>query len=207
MVLFSLVKKGDVHLEKGKIIRKEEFSLLFSAKELIDEANKEAKEIIENARLEGEKLKKQGEEDGFQEGLVKFNEHILHLEDSLKILRHEMQKALLPLVLKATKRIIGELLELNSETVVEIVMQSVKSISQCRVVKLYVNKADIAALEASKDKIKNAFESLESLRIEENHDVAIGSCIIETERGILNATLDNQYRALERAMQAHTKKS
>ena len=162
--------------------------------------------MLEATEKECEQLKVKANEDGFQEGLVKFNDHILFLDEQIKTLRHEMQKAMLPLVLKATKRIVGEQLELNPESVVNIVTESIKSVTQCKFVKLFVNKADLEILEQSKDGIKKYFESLESFTLEERPDVDIGSCIIETERGILNATLENQYRALERVFTTHLQK-
>lgn len=206
MYCFSLIKQGAVHTNKKKIIPKEEFATLMSAQEILLAVKEEEKEVIKEANIVAEELKKAAEERGFDEGLFRFNEQILLFEEKVKMMRHEMQKALLPLVLKATKRIIGEEIGLNPEAVVHIVMQSIKSVSNCQVVKLFVNKADLEELETHKPKIKEIFERLESLEIEERADVARGSCIIQTEKGILNATLENQYRALERAFETHMQK-
>jgi len=206
MYTFSLVKKDDIHTGKGKIIPAEDFSSLLNANELIEKAKEEAKKLIDDAKISAEKIKEKAKEDGFNEGLIKFNTHTLFLEDQVKTMRHEMQKVILPLVLKATKRIVGDELEVNPESVVNIVMQSIKSVTQCKNVKLFVNKSDLEILEKEKEKIKSLFESLDSFQIEVRSDILPGSCIIETEKGILNATLDNQYRALERAFEAHLKK-
>ena len=81
--------------------------------------------------------------------------------------------------------------------------QAIKAVAQATTVKLYVNRADLEYLEKEKEALKGAFEHLESLQIEERKDIEAGGCIIETEKGILNATLENQYRALERALEAH----
>ncbi len=205
MYCFKLIKEGSVHTGEKKIIRKNEFEDLISAKELIEKAKIEADAAIEAAHQEGIAIKEKAEADGFQEGLNRFNEQMLLFEEKLKVLKHEMQKAVLPLVLKATKKIIGEELKQNPESIVSIVMQSIKSVVQSKVVKLYVYKADLEILETEKENLKKSFEHLESFRMEERGDIERGSCIIETERGILNATLENQYRALERAFEAHMK--
>ena len=205
MYCFKLIKEGSVHTGKGKIIRKNEFEELISAKEILEKAETEAKEALKHAEQDCITLKEKAKEDGFQEGLEKFNEQMLLFEDKIKVLKHELQKAVLPLVLKATKKIIGEELKQNPESIISIVMQSIKSVVQSKVVKLYVNKFDLELLEAEKESLKKNFESLESFHIQERGDIERGSCIIETERGILNATLDNQYRALERAFEAHMK--
>ena len=46
-------------------------------------------------------------------------------------------------------------------------------------------------------KIKKIFERLENLSIQERDDIEPGGCIIETEAGIINAQLENQWRSLE----------
>lgn len=206
MYSFTLIKKGSIHTGKEKIIPKKDFSCLVSARQIVVTAKKEAKELHEETLIECERLRAEAKEAGFQEGLEKFHEHLFFFEEKIKVLRHEMQKAILPLVLKATKRVIGEELELNPNIVVPIVLQAIKSILSCKVVSLYVNKDDLELLESHKKKIKDAFEYLENFHIEERSDVARGGCIVETEKGILNATLDNQYRALERAFETFNKK-
>lgn len=206
MYYFSLMNKGAIHSHEGKIIPKKDAEQLISADEILNQAQEEAKEIIKAAENEALEIKQKAEEAGFDEGLLKFNTQLLYFEERVKVLRHEMQKAVLPLVLKATKRIVGDELELNPESVVDIVVHAIKAVAGAKVVKLYVNRHDLDILESNKNKVKAIFENLENFTIEERPDVAKGGCIIETEKGILNATLENQYRALERAFETYTKK-
>ncbi len=205
MYCFKLIKEGSVHSADQKIIPKSDFETLITSKELLEKAEAQVKSMIEDAHKECEEIKEKAKLEGFDRGLSKFNEELLIFEEKLKMLRHEMQKAILPLVMKATKKIIGEELKLDSETILSIVLQSIKSISQCKVVKLYVNKKDLDFLGSEKEELKKQFEKLESFQILPREDVDHGGCIIETEKGILNATLENQYRALERALEAHMK--
>jgi type III secretion protein L len=64
-----------------------------------------------------------------------------------------------------------------------------------------VNRKDLSILEANRPKLREIFESLESLAIRERADISSGSCIIETEGGIINALLENQWRVLEKAFE------
>jgi type III secretion protein L len=205
MYCFKLIKEGMIHTGKEKIIRKEEFEELLSAKQILEKAKEESEKAISEAHAESIAIKEKAYDEGFQEGLNRFNDQMLLFEDKLKVLKHELQKAVLPLVLKATRKIIGAELKQNPDSILSIVMQSIKSVTQAKVIKLYVCKSDLEILESEKDELKKNFENLESFQIEERSDIEPGSCIIETERGILNATLENQYRALERALEAHMK--
>ena len=203
MYTFTLIKKGEVHTGPGKIIPRDAASDLISSIEVLKEAREEAGEIIEEAQKDAKEIRENAKSEGFKEGLEMFNEHIKMFEDRLKVLRHEMPKSMLPLVLKSTRKIGGHQLEINPDSVVSIVQESIKGVSSAKLVKLFVNKADVEILEKEKETLKGAFEALESFTIEERGDVERGSCIIETERGILNATLENQFRALERAFEMH----
>ena len=62
------------------------------------------------------------------------------------------------------------------------------------------------ALEAEKSKIREILDQIESLSIHDRADIATGGCIIETESGIINATVDNQWRALEAAFEKYVKR-
>ena len=199
------MKKGEIHTGNGKVIPAEQAMELISAVEILKSAKEEADEVIAEAHKDGEEIRSDAKKAGFSEGLDLFNEHIKMFEDRLKVLRHEMQKAMLPLVLKSIKKIVGAELEINPDSVVNIVQESIKSVSSAKMVKLYVNRDDLEALEKEKEQLKLVFENIESFSIEMRGDVDRGSCIIETERGILNATLENQYRALQRAFENYKK--
>ena len=65
---------------------------------------------------------------------------------------------------------------------------------------------DLEPLEKERSKIKKIFEHLDSFSLQERADIEPGGCIIETEAGIINAQLENQWRALESAFESFMKK-
>jgi type III secretion protein L len=202
MTLFSLIYKGDIKkTSKKKILKAEEFSQLLTIEELLKEASQDTAKLHEDTLAECAELKKAAQEEGFQEGLVKFNAQLIYLDQKVKEMQHEMQKLVLPLALKAAKKIVGEQLDLNPQTIIEIVLQALKPVRQNHEIKIFVSKEDKEALESSKEKLKALFDQLRILTIDEREDLTPGSCIIETESGIINASLDNQWRALEAAFE------
>ena len=131
---------------------------------------------------------------------------MLHYQQKMRQIEHDLQKHVLPLALKAAKKIVGAELKLNPETIVEIVRQNLKAVTQNHHIKIYVNRQDYDALEKKKKEIKKIIDHVQTFTIEEREDVSSGGCIIETEAGIINASLDNQWRALESAFEAFMKK-
>ena len=207
MTLFSLIYQGSIQKTSSKkVFRAEEFSQLLDIKGLLEEAKKDAQRLQEETMAACEDLKKQAHEEGFTEGLVKFNTQLIYLDQKVKEMQHEMQKIILPLALKAAKKIVGDQLDLSPQTIIDIVIQALKPVRQNHEVKIYVCKEDKDLLESAKDKLKALFDHLRILTIDEREGLTKGSCIIETEAGIINASLDNQWRALEAAFENFLKR-
>lgn len=204
MKFFSLIYQGDVHMATDeKILSTEEYSTLMDAHEILEKAKEDAEALARENEIEGEKLREKKQKEGFEEGLSRFNEHILYFEQELKKIRHEMHLSILPLALKAAKKIVGKELQTHPETIVDIVLQALVPVTQNHRVKIFINKADKEILEAHRPQIRKILEQLESLSIQERADVSPGGCIIETETGIINATIENQWRALEGAFERY----
>lgn len=207
MKFFSLLYQGDVHTATDeKVIPADQFSILMEAAEVLEKAKEDAAAYKEETEAECEQLREKAKQEGFEEGLSQFNEHLLSFEQNLRKLRHEMQQMILPLALQAAKKIVGKQLDLYPETIVDIVIQTLAPMTQSRKVTIYVHKSEKEILEAQKPRIKEILEQLESLSIQERGDVSPGGCIIETETGIVNATIENQWRALEAAFQKYMKR-
>lgn len=204
---FSLLSGKEVRIAPGeKIIPAKEFSTLHKANEILKTVELEAHEFKLQTAADGEKLKEQAFKEGFQEGLVSLNKHLLALDAELKTLRTEIQEKILPLALKAARKLVGEELKLHPDRIVDIVMTSLKPVTQHRKIIIFVNRADFEELEKAKSKVKKIFEHLESFSIQERGDIEPGGCIIQTEAGIINAQLENQWQALESAFATFMKK-
>lgn len=204
---FSLISGEQVRIDAGKkVLPAKEFATLQSAAELLKTVKAESAEFKLETAKEAEKIKEQAFQEGFQEGLTSLNKHLLELNKELQQLREDVQKKILPLSLKAARKIMGEELRLHPDRIIDIVLTSLKPVTQHRKIVIYVNRADLQMIEESKSKIKKIFDHLESLSIQERADIEPGGCMIETEAGIINAQLENQWRALESAFESFMKK-
>ena len=204
--LFSLLSQKEVRLAPNqKIVPASEFSTLQNASEVLLIVKKEAEEYRKETAIEAEKIKESAFAEGFHSALESLNVHILSLDRELKQIREEVHKKILPLALKAARKIVGEEFKLHPDRIIDIVLNSLKPVTQHRKIIIYVNHQDLETIEKQKPKIKQLFEKLESFSIQENPDVEPGGCIIETEAGIINAQLENQWRALESAFESFDK--
>lgn len=206
MKFFSLIYQGEIHpATEDKVIPAEEFSTLMEASGILKLAKEEAKQYKRQVEEECDRLKEEAKQAGFAEGLAQFNEHLIHFDKQLHLIKMDLQKQILPLALKAAKKIVADQLSLNPETIVEIVIQTLAPVLQNHRFNIYVNKDEKEILEANRPRIKSILEQVKVLTIQERDDIAPGGCIIETESGIINATIENQWRALEMAFEKYMK--
>lgn len=197
---FSLIHGESVHVApKTRIIPGSQIATLMEAQEVLEETLKDAEKYKKEVVGETEKLKEQAQREGYEAGFKQWAEHVAKLETEIEKVRKETEQKIIPVALKAAKKIVGREIELSESVIVDIVATNLKAVSQHKKITIYVNKKDLEALEANKNRLKQMFETLESLVVREKSDVKPGGCIIETEGGIINAQLENQWRILEEA--------
>lgn len=200
MEFFTFLSKDTLHRPtKRKIIPAAEFSQLMQAQEVLSKAQSEALDYREEVAKNGEIAQEQAETAGFLAGMEKWSEQISLLEQEIVKVRKDMENAIVPLAMTAAKKIVGREIELKPDTVVDIVSSSLKALAQHRKIVIYVSRDDYDILEANRPRLKSLFEHLESLSIQIRDDISSGGCIIETEAGIINAQIENQWTALENA--------
>lgn len=204
--LFSLLYGSNVHIApKTKIIPAHDFSTTLTADELLKNIQNEVEQYRLEVAKECEELKARAQQEGYEAGFAQWTDHVAKLETEITKVRHEMEKVIIPISLKAAKKIVGREMELSENTIVDIVANNLKAVSQHKKIAIFVNKDDLLALESNKNKLRDFFENLESLTIQARNDVKKGGCVIETEGGIINAQIDNQWRVLEQAFEAMIK--
>jgi len=206
MKFFSFLKEEIHPGPEEKVISAEDFSILVEANEIVDKAKQEAIDYKEKVIKECESLKEEAKKEGFDEGLEVLNQHILKLDKTIKNLNKEYEKKILSIALKAVKKIVSEELKSHPDVIVDIVKSALKPVTTHLKVKVLVNKQDLDILEKEKPQIKQILENAQVFTIEERDDIQPGGCIIETEKGIINAQLESQFRAIEAAFKAFGQK-
>ncbi len=200
MTLFSLFSKKEISAQPGqKIIKKDDYEILLSAQEILQTAQKEAEEFTKKSKDKAEKLKAEEKEKGFQQGLEEFNEKLIKIEKEFAAFKKETEKKVMQIALQAAKKILGDELKTHPDRIVDIVKQALKPVLQHKKVTIFAHPDDIQHLKAQKAELQKILSQADFFSIQERPDVKPGGCIIQTESGIINAQLENQWRALEAA--------
>lgn len=204
---FTLIHGEPIGIAPGtKVLPAEAFSTLMDAQELLAKTREDAIAYKKEIAAECESLKELAQKEGYEAGFQQWAEDLLKLEAEVKSVRAEYAKMLAPVALKATQKIVGKAFELVPDAIFGIVENALKPVLQHKRVTIYVNKEDLDALERNREKLKTVFENIEVLSIRVRDDVTKGGCVIETEGGIINARLENQWAILEKAFESLTHK-
>lgn len=204
--LFTLIHGDNVHIaQKSKVIPAEEFSVLMNAHETLEKVQEDAAKYREEVVAECEKIKEQASREGYEAGFAFWAEHVAQLEKQIEDVAKSYESIIVPVATKASRKIVGHELETRQDTIVDIVANTLKSVAQHKRIIIYVNRKNIQALEENRPRLKEIFEDLQVLSIREREDIDDGGCIIETEGGIINAQLENQWAILEQAFEAMVK--
>lgn len=198
--LFSFINEGSIRVAPStRVIAKDEIELLMDGMDVLKKVRNDSLQYRQAVTEECEKLKEIAQAEGYEEGFKTWLEHIAKLEEEIVKVRKEFEKVLIPIALGAAKKIVGREIELGESVIVDIVANALKPVASHKKITVYVNKHDWSVLEKNKAELKKLFEVLEAFVIRERSDIAPGGCIIETEGGIINAQMENQWRTLEKA--------
>jgi type III secretion protein L len=205
---FTLIYGDKVHAAPtAKIIPAEELSDLLEASQVLEQIKQEAEKYRLQVVEECEKMKENAFKEGYEEGFKQWAEHLVKFETQLEALHKEMRQMVIPVALKAAKKIVGREMELSEDAIVDIVASNLRGVTQHKKIIIYVNKKELDILENNKQRLRDLFENLESFSIRPREDIAPGGCVIETEVGIINAQMEHRWNVLEKVFEALVKAS
>lgn len=205
--VFSLLLGGDVALAAGtKVLSKKKMEQLVSVQDILKKVQEDAARFKIQMMKEIEVERDQARKKGFEEGLKSWAKHLAALEEATKKAQHDLQKMVVPVAIKAARKIVGRETTLAPETTVEIVANTLKAVSQDRQITVYIHPSNLDLFEKNKATLKSVFDRLETLSIQPRDDIPPGGCVIETETGIINAEIENQWVHLQQAMESALRK-
>jgi type III secretion protein L len=182
----------------GKIVRADELQTLLDADAIIAAAQAEAQRIVQEAREEFERQKKLGYEDGLNEGKL---EMAMKMVDSVGYAVDyfsNLESKVVELVMKALKKILGDLDA--RDRVVHVVRTAIGAARNQPNVTLRVAPGDAEIARERLTEITGPYPGIHFLEVVPDARLAPTACILETEMGVIDASLDMQLAAIEKSL-------
>lgn len=201
MALFTLIDETKIELAGGqRILKQNDVGLVLEAKTLVEKTRQDTTNYKKQVVKEMEQQAFQAQKEGFEKGLQSWANELKTINDEIIQARKEFEAAILSTAMAAAKKFVGRELEINRNTMVDIVCKSLKAVAQHKKIMIYCHKQDYDQLDQARPQLKKLFEQLEVLSVGVKENIQPGGYIIETERGIINhSDVTKVWNALEKA--------
>lgn len=195
-------------------------NIIEDAKELylkiIEEANFEAKRIIDNAQEEKEMLQatagdngyKDGFNTGYTEGINQAQDIIMRaeelkqqLDDRNAVIYKEAENEIMELVIDIAQKVLMQELTQNKEVMMSLIKQSISKCTFKDNLTIRVSEDDFNFVNSNKERIIMLTEGINNLEIYCDKALTKGSCIVETPSGEINAGIDVQMKEITKAFE------
>lgn len=185
-----------------RLVKSHDVATVRSAEEIIAAAEAEAERIREDAKAAFEAEKKRGYETGLQNGKMEIAMQKLDLVDQSVAFMESVESKMADVVLKALKSFVTEVGD--KEMVIQIVRKTMAAVIRTqRQVTLKVAPEMVASVKARLAELRADYPSIESMDVVEDSRLTGPACVLETEAGVADASVDTQLAAIERSLKRH----
>ncbi len=201
-----LIKKNDFEIQTPvRLVKASEAASVLEARQLIAAAEEEAARIREAARVAFEEERKRGYEKGLEDGKAAIVAKKLELLDESVAFMEAVEGKMVDIVMQALKKCVMEIGD--RELVVQIVRKVMNAVVRNqRSITLKVAPDMVEVVRGRLDEIMKEYPLLDEIDVLEDSRLSGASCMIETEAGIADASVDTQLAAIETSLRKHFSK-
>ena len=198
-----LVKKSDFELVSDRrLVKATDAATVRSADEIIAAAEAEAARIREEAKVAFEEEKKRGYDQGIADGKMEIAMMKIDQVDQSVAFMEGVEQKMADVVMKALRSLVVEIGD--KEMVVQIVRKTMNAVIRTQrnvVVKVAPEMAD--AVKARINEFRTAYTTVETFDVVEDPRLKGAACILETEAGVADASVETQLAAIEKSLKRH----
>ena len=201
-----LVKKTDFVLQSDRrVVKATDVATVRSATEIISAAEAEAARIREEAKAAFEAEKQRGYEKGISDGKMEMALQKLDQVDSSVAFMEGVEEKMAEVVMKALRTCVVEIGDRGM--VVQIVRKTMAAVIRTqRTVTLKVAPELVETVRARVSELTTTFPTIETFDVVEDPRLKGAACVLETEAGVADASVETQLAAIEKSLKKHIAK-
>ncbi len=200
----------DKPLPKGSIIRAEDYATHLEAQQILEKARAQAAELkaaaqqdIEQMRTErlaeieerSRSAEREAREKGMAEGLERAYEIRVQTLDYLA----GVEKRMVDLVTQSVQQIIGDFD--GSELVARVIRENLDKFRHETQLVIRVCPALVESVQKQLDTTKDAMQHGVQIHVVADKELGDGDCILESEQGVLDASISSHLNALRKSLE------
>lgn len=201
-------KYDEIILEAEEKAKKIIDTAYTKSEEKLNQAYEEAREILKKAETEGynqgydlgkEKGFNEGYDLGYKEGKddsEKLIKEALDIKNNYikqkSTLLRDVEEDIIELVISIYEKVLYKRVEEDEDLIVSLVLNGIDNLEISEKLTIIVSKDDYKTVEKSKDIILAKASLIDELDIRINSDMKKGDCILETSKGSVDVSIDDQ---------------
>ncbi len=199
MFSFVEIKADNVQLSPGlKVLKAHDYLSYLDSKDLIDAAHSQAKNVVSKAQLAFETEKQSGYQDGLEKAKIEHAQTMLLTLAKCNNYYLEVEKEMTAVVLDAVRKIIDTFDD--ADITLNVVREALQQLANQKQVILYVHPDQVHNVREKVSTMLSHFHEVAYVNVMADVRLTSGGCILETEVGIVDASIDSQLDALKKAM-------
>ena len=185
-----------------RLVKATDVATVRTAEEIIAAAEADAARIREEAKAAFAAEKQRGYEKGLADGKMEIAMLKLEQVDSSVAFMEGVERKMADIVMKALKSFVVEVGD--KELVVQIVRKTMNAVIRTqRQVVLKVAPEMVESVRARIAELRLAYPTVESFDVVEDARLKGAACILETEAGVADASVETQLAAIEKSLKKH----
>lgn len=187
----------------------------YRSDEIMQKTTDEVEAMLANAKSRVKEIEKGAEERGYRAGHDKGREHgerevtslmivLKKTVDSLQKSRSEFfaksEKEMVDLVTLISSEIIQAEIKQNPEIIAGVLRKAVSAIHSKQAIKINVNPADLEIAMSLAEELIKETEAVMDVKFTADEKIPQGGCIVETNIGTLDATVENRLLMLHKGL-------
>lgn len=157
--------------------------------------------------LEGKKV-------GFESGSKKagsvvdsLNQVLKQLENVRQEIYEGIEKEVARLALLIARKIVCHEIKTNQETVACVAREALSRVNNPAKIKIKLNPDDLQFIKDTQFQLSHFFNNVDNIHFEAEASIESGGCLIETDRGDIDARIEKQFQAIEESFQTQFEQS
>ena len=198
-----LIEKQNFTLASDRrLVKAADVATAKSAAEIVADAEAEARRIREKAKAAFEEERTRGYETGLQDGKLEIAMQKLEQVDQSVAFMESVEGKMADIVMKALRSFVVEVGD--KEMVVNIVRKTMNAVIRTqRHVTLKVAPEMAQVVKDRVAALRKDYPTVESFDVVEDERLKGPACILETEAGVADASVESQFAAIERSLKRH----
>lgn len=191
-----VLTSGQLHIDPAaKVLKAEDYASYLEARDIIANAEQKAAEIIETGKEAYEQQKRQGYEDGIAESKIEQADQMLKVVSRTINYLAEVEKAMAEILMTGVKKIIGEFDQ--EELAVNLVRNALQHVRNEKQVTIRIPPSQFKMVKARLNDILTEYKGVGFIDLVADQRLSTGDCIMESEIGVVDASVDLQIKALQ----------